>query len=175
MSDSGCSYHRLLRRWQRHTFRAPDHIPHCTACHHAADTSWHEGRVRTTHPRHEWCGFKMYSSRLDTHGAIVHARASWCANDLHLLVQLDALGRPAELAVLISSPLAARKEAARELAALKTARERYETATAAYKELNRGKGAHETDQSVAAHRPVSPCACSVAAGKYRNATLLTCV
>jgi hypothetical protein len=49
--------------------------------------------------------------------------------------QLDALGRPAELSTLQQSPLAARREAARELAALKQARVQCEDATAAYHEL----------------------------------------
>ena len=49
--------------------------------------------------------------------------------------QLDALGRPAELAMLPQSPMAVRREAARELAALKQARVQCEDATAAYQEL----------------------------------------
>lgn len=51
------------------------------------------------------------------------------------LSQLDALGRPAELA--LAPALAARKEAARELKALRAARGQYEEATAAYEELFR--------------------------------------
>ena len=50
---------------------------------------------------------------------------------------MDALGRPAELALPRAPPLVASKEAARELKALKTARAQYEEATAAYEELFR--------------------------------------
>ena len=52
-----------------------------------------------------------------------------------LLPQLDALGRPANLAARRKAPPASRAEAAREIAALKHARRECENATAAYNEL----------------------------------------
>lgn len=54
---------------------------------------------------------------------------------LCILLQLDALGRPADLSQRLKAPSASRAEAARELAALKQARRECEDATAAYNEL----------------------------------------
>ncbi len=51
------------------------------------------------------------------------------------LLQLDALGRPADLSQRLKAPSASRAEAARELAALKQAHRECEDATAAYNEL----------------------------------------